>query len=396
MTSGRTLKSFLTLIGSGRFEAALRRVAGVGPFPKTMKGADLATAIALVEDLPRQRRQEFDSLTAMARGLGDERGCHAIVRAAGSRDEVFDAAIRSHDGPLDSALWCTLEHPDVFARAETIYFAERMRERPKDFVGRFETEPAAGLTADHLDRASMDHAFAAAVTQAGEHCDGIQTEVDLLPAGVDGGGAVLHLTLRRKGRPTSAHIYRGDEPVHESQVPVIETVVTFDPAEGQIEVISERGGPRLRQRIAVAFCEAALGRAPPAVVERLPIDLERLRVRQPFPVSPDDGIEGVRLVEARLATGDAGFVVIGADIGEDLWDTAASFGLREVLEGHGEIARAVIEVTFAPGGAARKGLVRKIILNDPDSVSFPKWPQREKRIAERLLRTWGILGGIAA
>jgi hypothetical protein len=198
----------------------------------------------------------------------------------------------------------------------------------------------------------------------------------------------IEIIVQRKGRPTTEHLYEGDDPVHRRIIPVMPDTVVFHPNSGLVEIIS-RHGDNHRQRLAAAFCDAALGREPPVKVECVPVSFEPLRRPRKFEASPGDGVRDVRFFELRVRNGKHGHETIRADANEDVYDCMRRRGTLHLLEG--DIDRAAFEVWFGDGSSNGKGKPLKLILAGEDAISFPKWSASKQAVGRKLLRNWGLV-----
>jgi hypothetical protein len=342
--------------------------------------------VSRVEALDDTARADFDYVLERVATLGDDRGRHAILIAAGPRREWFDAAMDRHHGPADSALWCLLEYPDVFRRAEIVFAEECARERPHEYVGSFMTDPAPGFSLNELSPDDLKCEFLAAYHARGDRCTDLMLYLE--ERSVPDGARRTEIVVQRKGRPTTEHLFEGDDPVHRRLIPVMPDTVIFHPVTGLVEIISRHGDVH-RERLATAFCDAALGREPPARVEPVSISFEPLRQPRKFDGSPSDGVRDVRLFELRVKNGKNGYELIRADNDEDVY---ACMRRRETMHLlNGDIDRAAFEVWFVDGKWNSRGKPFKLVIAGQDAISFPKWSLSRQAIGRKLLAEWGLI-----
>ncbi|MBX3430809.1 MAG: hypothetical protein KF779_14595 [Hyphomonadaceae bacterium] len=384
----RSPRTLIEQIDAVRFGALMRRLGVDGPFPERGAKHYAGAAMLLVLSLKDGQRDDFDEILDRVSGLGDDRGRNAILLAAGAHREEFEVAVTQHLGPVDSALWCLLEHSDVFQRAEAIFSRESARERAHDWIGSFQTDPAPEFRLTVLPLEVVASAFLAAYRARGDRCESL----DLFPEeriereGLD--TRRIEIQIQRRGRPETAHVYEGASPIFKRLVPVMPDALIFHPQTGLVEIISRHGDVH-RERLAAAFCDAALGREPPVKVERVCISFEPLRQPRKFNPSPGDNVRDVRLFELRFRNGKDGYEVIRADAHEDVYECMRRRETLHLLAG--DIDRAAFEVWFGDGKSNSKGKPLKLALAGEDAISFPKWSPSRQAIGRKLLTEWGLI-----
>ncbi len=381
----RSPRALIEQVSPDHFKMLARRVGCSGPFPDAMSKGQVSASVLLVLGLGEQPRSDFDEIAERVGALGDDRGLHAILIAAGCRRELFEAAMAGHQGPIDSALWCLLEHGDVFLQAEAVFHNECRRERAHDFVGTFLTDPSPTLVSAALLTEALEAGLVGVYRSRGDRCESVSLQLDdrLSPP-----ARRVEISIHRKGRPVTSHIFEGEEAIRKRLIPVMPDTISFNPESGIVEIISQHGDAH-RERLATTFCDVALGREPPTRVERMRVMLDALRQPRPFEFSLEHGVRAVRLFEIRTKVGKGGHETVRAEDGEDVYQFMGRRGTLHLL--NGRLARAAFEIWFSDGQSNSKGRAHKLVLAGDNAISFPKWSPSRQEVGKRLLREWGLI-----
>lgn len=384
----RSPRSFIEQLSHEHFESLLRLLGSEGPFPERGGNVNVSAGVNLYYGLDEAQQADFLEVLDRAAPFGDERGRNAILIAAGFRRDLFGKEMVGHQGPIDSALWCLLEHPEVFEQAETIFRADCKRERAHEFIGTFLTDPAPTLDRAALPLEALEAGLTTAYQARGDRCEGVVLTVEERIVRTQPLGRRIEILIHRKGRPVTSHIFDGAQPVLKRLVPVMPDTICIDPETGLVEVISQHGDTH-RERLATTFCDVGLGREPPTRVERMRVMLSALRHPRLFQPSIEHGVRTVRLFEIRTRVGKGGYETVRAEDGQDVYEFMGRRGTLHLLAG--DIARTAFEIWFNDGQSNSKGRAHKLVLAGDNAISFPKWSAHRQEIGKRLLREWGLV-----
>ena len=346
--------------------------------PGPLKGA--------IEDMSRRQRDRILNDAERVTGLADEPGQAALYSVA--EDPAYLDGLAN---PNARALWMFLNAQDRFRHAEEVRFTEDQR-RGRMWAG-YMTDAGCIMERDAPTR----YAFIAAIKEFSGAAHAHVDIFDRVRTTHEGDECdIVQVTIYREGRPDD--LLRFDENgalVRQPYRPVFEAAVTYEPANGGIEVIAN--DKLTRVEIVKAAVTHLLGIE--FIENRLPLrcyDLSVLLAPYDFPVDPEDGIEGVEVRELRLMPiDDSDFRVTlekPARADETIWAKAEEkFGDRTPLSEGYVLTRAKIAVKLArhPGGDRRRTLT--LTITWPHGCNLKDRTATEQMIGEKYLRRWGIL-----
>ncbi|NPD18846.1 hypothetical protein [Alterinioella nitratireducens] len=346
--------------------------------PGPLKGA--------IEDMSRRQRDRILNDAERVTGLADEPGQAALYSVA--EDPAYLDGLAN---PHARALWMFINAQDHFRHAEEVRFTEDQR-RGRMWAG-YMTEPGHDVQRDGAAR----HAFVSAIKEFSGAAHAHVDIFDRVRTTHEGDECdLVQVTIYREGRPDD--LLRFDENgalVRQAYRPVFEAAVTYEPANGGIEVIANDKLTRIEMvkaavthLLGIEFKE-----------NRLPLrcyDLSVLLTPYDFPVDPEDGIEGVEVRELRLMPIDDSSRRVTlenmARADGTIWSMAEElFEDRTPLRDGFVITRAKLAVKLAkrPGGDRRRTLT--LAITWPHGCNLKDRTATEQMIGEKYLRRWGIL-----
>ena len=384
----RSQRAFIADLSAEILEAQLRDLGCAGPFPGDPgTPAGVEAALALIKGLGDEARGRWDANVGRAEDLADEDGVLAILLAADAGRGKVETLFRARRGPRDFALWHLLHRPEEFASAEAIRYSDRRRDKSPYWDG-YAAGAAPGLTANAIDLEALAVAMRE-VLQAG---DQQRIDIEIIDRPENKARApderLIQVSVWREGSPRIIEHFADAGRRRDTYRPSIGAAVLFNPQTGALDVMLDRGGGRLRRRLAQAFCDAVLGRDAPAPIGSRPVDLTSLRTRRSFAAGAADPIEEVTVVGITIERGvEEGLLHFDAPAAGDIWKAAASWGIPlETVE----ITRAVIAVRFAAMPGYPEPRTKKVKLARPAGCSLAHWSDLERAIGERLLAEWGL------
>lgn len=342
----------------------------------------LLRAIEELDDVSRERVvHEADRVTAMA----DEPGQTALDNVVQDHERL-----ETLKNPLDRALWTFLNDPVGFQHAEEVRFTDEHRHgRMWDgFIG------TAGLAlhqkAGHL--ASFKQAIRKRFRSDNVHVD----IFDRHRPTFDGDDCELvQVTLYREGLPDDFLEFKDGVLGHRPRRPVYEAALTYEPATGFIEVVSNGRDDRedLVRLLAHHLLDAEFRQ------ERLPLrrhDLAVLLRPFDFPNDSEDGIESVRVNRLRLmpidCVGERVTLECMRAASRTIWEMAQErFGGTNPLLGGWVITQAKLTIRFYPEAGYRRRRTLPLTITMPHGCDLKDRTERERMIGEKYLRRWGIV-----
>lgn len=377
-------RGFLSDLSAETFTAHLRALGSPGPFPHALSGKGLDEAVALLNGLDEEANAQWEIDRNRVEALSTDDGVNTLALAAQDRTGL-EAQFRRLRGERDCALWVLVHTPSEFARAETIQYSDSKRNKEKFWTG-FVAGRSPGLRAGSIDYKALKLAIADALQVEGR----IDLEIiDRPERDTRGQGAPLvQVSIWREGTPKMLEHFAPAGRTKQTITPSISAVLLFNPNTGALDVMCEKGGKNLRQRLAHAFCDAGLDREAPVALGRRSVNLSSLRVHRELLPSPSDGISRVEVVGLTLEGGvDQGLLHLDAPSDGDIWRVAESWNINLAATA---VTRAIIAINFAPTEAYPQGRRRKIKLATPNGCTLSHWNDSEREIGERLLSEWGL------
>jgi hypothetical protein len=187
-----------------------------------------------------------------------------------------------------------------------------------------------------------------------------------------------------------------DGPTRRTLRPAREAALCLDCGSGVLDVMS-KGGRRLREGIASAFAQLALGDASKIEREqRRDFHLDRLKRPIPFPTDQADGIDTVRVTKLGLAPANEGYGRLTIEIAKTSEEPIHSvskrwLGAAEPID-HVEwrIVQATLRIVFHPESGGGRGKIVNVSLRSPNSSDLRNQTRRHQLISEKYLVRWGL------
>jgi hypothetical protein len=302
--------------------------------------------------------------------------------------------IDSHQG---RALLVLLGQPDAFNRALSAAYAERLIngkywDRFK-VVGFVSAHPPLDL-AENLSREiqNLFHAF----DGSGRRVFIDHFDRRLGPLFASASDRLIQYTVYVEALPESSLEIGDDGPERRTLRPVREAALCLDSGSGVLDVMS-KGGRRLRERIANAFGQLAVGDASKIErVQRREFHLDRLKRPIPFPTEQVDGIDTVKVTRLALAPLNESYGRLTIEIAktseEPIYSVSKRWlGWAEPIERvDWRVVEANLRIAFHPETGGGRGKIINVSLRSPNSSDLRNQTWRHQLISEKYLVLWGI------
>jgi hypothetical protein len=207
---------------------------------------------------------------------------------------------------------------------------------------------------------------------------------------------LVQYTVYVEALPESSLEIGEDGPARRTLRPAREAALCLDCSSGVLDVMS-KGGRRLRERIAGAFAQLALGDASKIErVQRRDFHLDRLKRPIPFPTDHADGIETVRVTRLGLTPANEGYGRLTIEIAKTSEEPIHSvskrwFGWAEPIERvEWRVIQATLRIAFHPEAGAGRGKIVNVSLRSPNSSDLRNQTWRHQLISEKYLARWGL------
>jgi hypothetical protein len=328
--------------------------------------------------------------------LSDDVGQVALRGVIEDHSELLRAPsdIDSHEG---RALLVLLGQPDAFDRALSAAYADRLIngkywDRFK-LVGFESTDTPLDL-AENLTREiqKLFNAFDGSGRRAFiDHFDR-----PLGPLFTSARERLVQYTVYVEALPESSLEIGDDGPARRTLRPAREAALCLDYSNRILDVMG-KGGRRLRERIASAFAQLAIGDAPKVErVQRRDFHLDRLKQPIPFPTDQADGIETVRVTRLGLAPQNESYGRLTIEIAKTSEEPIHSvskrwLGWAEPIERFDwRVVDANLRIAFHPESGSGRGKIVNISLRSPNGSDLRNQTRRHQLISEKYLVRWGL------
>lgn len=344
----------------------------------------LHQAIDAAAEATRERvRRDAERIDRMTSEVGQT----ALMAVAKEEQRVVLKEIATRQGRALRLLW---SDPERFRSAEEISFFENARKSKTwdAFVAPLMLQVSRTPAARDALKAEIRKLFQ----------EGPKIKIEILDRSRAqlGGTAddLIHVAVFRETLPDSVSVFHGEDDVEPLIFrPVVELGFTYEPSRGIIEVVA----PKKQQRTELAriFARTLLGHEIKG--ERLPLrfyNLARFMLEQELDFDPGDGIENVRLTFVKFESLDGRilFAIEPKDEDDTIYAAARrEFGERTPFRPGNRIIEVVIAVRFRPTRGRRAGPTIGIKLVHPNGCNLKDKSERERLLAEKYLKRWGII-----
>jgi hypothetical protein len=318
--------------------------------------------------------------------MASEGGINALISIGAMTDELLDL-----ENDVTRMLLLLLDHPATFEAAEHVRYADdkRLGRTWSGYVG------PKQLAVERSD-ASIT-AFEGAVRDAFETP---LAEIDVCERSrprANQPAQLIQATVFSEGRPNTRRAFVEGQLDRVPDRPVIESVVTYEPDSGVIEVIASNRDDRLK--LAKLFAEHLL---------QSPIDGTRVKLREyrlnplrrrvAFDHDPADKILGVRVwrmcLMPRDTHGERIIVETHAQHARSIWDMITDrFGEKDPLVSGYDIIEACLRIRFDRQGR-RRARTLNVRIRMPDGCNLKERSEQERLIGQRYLERWGLLAEV--
>jgi hypothetical protein len=389
MTNSPLNVSWLGKLSPEVFATAWEHAGMPPPWPDISTKKARQATLARIRQSTGPEFQRLNDLCRWAADLSDEHGINAIRLAAELMPDDFRSAFHNLNSSADRALWTIVHHRDIAQRADFILGGDRLRNGALRYANRYQANGIADLEPEDIDIGPLEEALRGIYAAHGQPTDRLRVEVIGRPEVDVGGERVIQITIRH-ALPTETQSDWSQTEIAELRYrPVRDTFLYYAPQSGRLDVLSERGGPAIRQALADAFATVTLAQQPPDEVEPFDVDLAWLLEERAFPTAPADGVRSVRILRLSLMNGIGHRVTLEATGEASIWDLEPI--ARELRETPFLADRAEIEFVFLPGIGADRPPARRAKMSTPNGVSFPRATPAQKAAMERLLEAWGLI-----
>jgi len=342
------------------------------------------------QDLPDEKRKQFQVILQDVAELADERGLRIIAAEIARQAQRRVSEFTQLESRPDQALWFFLNFPadfdrvSLFARADALSngrFAVRRGGLP---IGAFEVTP--GML-ERLRKELRDYYWLNELR--GQHCE---VEHYTRP-----GGAEYFFTYLDDW-PNKPLVFDGGKMEPRAERYAFLDVFAYCPADGSLEVMAS-GGREVHLALQQAFCKAAFGldvgpADPLKPVYRLDSVLDPGFV---YPTDPTDGIELARLSRVRISplgnTRDLDHLELKFPprVPRDRWLEIIFGQLRShnLSPSRVVVKQASFQLVFVPDADGPKKMTFNVSI--PNTCDLKSKPDEARLVGERCLKLWRIL-----
>jgi len=386
MPSQYNPRSILRNIPNALLERFFGQFPEFGDFDWTgIKEAQIEPVFERWQAMPEPQRHRVDVVFRKVHSLADSVGTAVLIEAARDRGLEISAQISSKQNAHERALWCYLEHPQMFEDARTLAHI--------DALPRQSWEKRRGLPKGPIQVTD------AMLQELGREISNFYQKRD---------GRGHHCTVehrRREGDFDSFFAYPSDYAderegyaedgrfLRQSWRPAFEVVFSRESSTGTLEAFA-RGGRKLRSELSGRFSRVVFGqddRSEPWQSESFDLELFK-NPNLTFPTDPADNIASVRVRALRLQIhgrpgGRLTFEVDARNKAASVYDlVAATLDERRTRLADTTVLGVVMEAVFrTPGGKDRGITFRLSVGAHCDLGDSP-----EELVLRRYLRVWGI------
>jgi hypothetical protein len=245
------------------------------------------------QDLPEQARNKIDTVFRKVHALADSIGTLVLIEAARDRSLEIAAKLGAKQSAYERAIWCYLEHPEIFEDARTLAHI--------DSLARNSWEKRKGLPKQQVK-----------VTD--DLCKTLGEKVSAHYRGKEGRGHLCVVEHRRRENDLDWFFaYPSDYPdehqgyhedgkfIRQTWRPAFEVVFVYDHAGGTLELFA-KGGKKQRAELSGVFTLGVFGVADESEpYQRDNFDLALFKNPDiKFPTKPADRITSVRVIGLRI------------------------------------------------------------------------------------------------
>jgi hypothetical protein len=340
------------------------------------------------EALPDGKANEVQCILREVHALASERGAKALAEVIAehlpARQDEFAAIGSKHD----KALWCCLHAPklfemaSVFAEADGLEAGNQWKTRNGLPRGPLDVTPARIAALEGEVKA-----FFSTRELRGRHC---HVAHHSRPCGTEYFFAYLD------DYPDRDMVFEegSDVPVPLSVRSAFQVVFAFDTKCGEFSAHAKGGAPVWNQ-LQVIFCRCVLGlKVDPAEAIKPVFDINHLADRS-FHLAFDaaDGIESIAITSMRVKQpfGRSSVEVkLDAKSGQSFVDALAVW-IRDgaMVPGAVKVEHVSIAVKLAKTDTERASTMR-LTITAPNSCNLKGKSDRQRRIGEKLLKSWGV------
>ena len=342
----------------------------------------LLKAVERMDDTVRSRvMTDADRIGAMADDAG-QAALFAITTEVTTLDQLPNGYAR--------AVWMLLHAPMGFEHAEHVRYADDRR------YGRMwdgfvcETGRTVAREGEKLDafKHSICKQFGSRNVEV-EICDRSRSRLG------ENDAELVQAAIYREGRAGERKAFVDGRLDRLPDHPVIEAAITYEPANGTVEVVA--AARETREDLVRLFAEHLLGTAFQG--ERLKVrqyTLDRMRHPFEFPTDPEDNIEEVRVTRLRLmpydTRGERVTLECMRGAKRTIWRMAdARFAEQDPLQDGWGVMQVRFTIKFRATPGVRGGRTLPVTISMPKGCDLKDQTDRERLIGEKYLRRWGLL-----
>lgn len=334
------------------------------------------------QQMPEAEKRQVGAVFRQVHSMASSRGTRVLVEAARDRGLEIASDLGARKNAHDRAIWCFLDHPEVFANARTLDHIEGLPKCSWEKRNGLPKKPIefTATTVSDLSRRISEYYLAR--DGRGENC---KVEYRQRSFGLDSFFAYPADYVE--------DIMGYDDDGELAQTPwsgALEVAFNYTGAAGSVEMYAE-GGRQVRDDLSEIFSQTVLGQDnKPVPLQSEPYDLEVFKnPAMAFPADPVDRLVSVRVKTLRVQvhgriggqiTIDTGkaqasvYELIRANFAED------KATLKDVT-----IVEATLHAQFEQPGRRKRSTVFKLSASRCDLGDGV-----EEQILRRYLKLWGI------
>lgn len=383
----------------GHLAPAMFRDFMVGTFNLTMpdldkkqtkkeQRADIEAALA---GLPVSRRQQIEEVAERIVLLSDGAGQDVID---GYRDDIFDEtyqkAFDALQNQYERALWFYLNEEKLFEEALNARQADVFRQNASCYSGFVAPKDLAVLD-DEPSRLAFHQAVAKQIGCA-DNAVAIQVFKRLRPDTQTGEDVALYqISIHHNRPPEIIDCVQESELVSQEVIRAVSSHITYEPANGHLEVLSRNTDGR--EALARTAADSLL--KSPIDGSRIPLkqyDYQSLAAPRTFDISGEDNVGMVKVIELGYTISDhrSLLVKIWAKDADDIHSVARSLISPTFDFRHHHLNYAKISVRVKKVGKERARTVT-IVLREDNLCNIKTKREKDRAMCDRLLAKWKLV-----
>lgn len=378
----------------GEFIVSEFGVAVPAPAPKQGKREQRAVMEAVLSTIPVGQRQKMEEVAERIVLLSDGSGQDVIEGIChDSGDGDAKAALAAIPNQFERALWLYMHVPALFEEALNARQADVFRQSDACYSGY-----VAGRDLTVLDDAAARQEFHQAVAQQlGCVVDDVAVQIfkRLRPDTVTGDEVDLYqISVHHNRPPEIVDCVQASELVPQQVIRAVSSHITYEPANGHLEVLSKDtdGREALARTVADSLLRC------PITGDKIPLkqyDYQSLAAPRSFDLSGED-VVSVKVIELGYTTANHRSLLVkmwAKDV-DDIYTAARSLiSLSFDFRNH-HLNYAKLSIRIKKVGRERARTIT-VILRDENKCNVKSKREKDRSLCDRLLAKWHMVREIS-